>query len=143
MYSGASILLFWLFGLFMAEVYYISVAFQSVYNISATGAGVRLLPFVMTQIVVLMASSRIVPKIGRFKYVILAGPVFLALGSILLYTVKYGTSISHLMGFEVFLGIGIGLSMQNTMLAVQFELKKEPHLISAGTGLSVFSEFET
>lgn len=128
------------FGLFMLEVYYISVAFQAIYNTSATGAGIRLLPFIMVQIVILIASSRVIPLIGRYKYVITAGPVFLAIGSGLLYTVKYGTPISHLMGFQAFLGVGIGLCLQNTMVAVQHELKAEPWLVSAGTGLSVFSK---
>jgi hypothetical protein len=126
--------------MFMFEVYYLSIAYQAAYHTSATGAGVKLLPFILVQIAVLILSSRIIPIIGRFKWVIVAGPVFLAIGSGLLYTVKYGTPESHLYGFQVFLGIGIGLSLQNMMLAVQFELKNEPWLISAGTGLSVFSE---
>lgn len=124
----------------MFEVYYLSIGMQAAYNLSATDAGVRLLPFILTQIIILIASSRLIPYIGRFKYIIAAGPVFIAIGSGLLYTVKYGTPIQHLYGFQVFLGIGIGLSMQNSMLAVQFELKKEPWLISAGVGLAVFRE---
>ena len=124
----------------MLEVYYISVAFQAVYHTSATGAGVRLLPFIMVQIVVLIASSRIIPLIGRYKYVIVAGPFFLALGAGLLYSVKYGDSVTHVMGFQVFLGIGIGLALQNSMLSIQHTLKSEPWLISAGTGLGVFRE---
>jgi hypothetical protein len=125
----------------MLEVYYLSVAFQAVYHTSATGAGVRLLPFIMVQIVILIASSRIIPLIGRYKYVILAGPVFLAIGSGLLYSVKYGDSINHVMGFQVFLGIGIGLCLQNSMLAIQHQLKSEPWLISAGTGMGVFRKW--
>jgi hypothetical protein len=122
----------------MFEIYYLSIGMQAAYNISATDAGVRLLPFILTQIITLIASSRIIPKIGRFKYIIAAGPIFIAIGSGLLYSIKYGTPIQHLYGFQVFLGVGIGLSMQNSMLAVQFELKKEPWMISAGVGLATF-----
>lgn len=125
----------------MLEVYYLSLAFQAVYNNSATIAGVKLLPFILVQIVVLIASSRIIPLVGRFKWVIVAGPCFLAAGSGALYSIKYGTPETHLYGFQALLGIGIGLAMQNSMLAVQFELKAEPWLISAGTGVAVFSEF--
>jgi hypothetical protein len=103
----------------MFEVYYLSIGMQAAYNLSATDAGVRLLPFILTQIIVLIASSRVIPFIGRFKYIIAAGPIFIAIGSGLLYSIKYGTPIQHLYGFQVFLGIGIGLSMQNSMLAVQ------------------------
>lgn len=124
----------------MLLVYYLSLAFQAVYNNSATIAGVKLLPLIMTQIVILIGSSRVIAKIGRFKYPIVAGPVFLLAGSGALYSVKYGTPENYLYGFEVLLGIGIGLAMQNSMLAVQFELKAEPWLIPAGTGISIFSK---
>ena len=133
--------LFNLFAVFMLEVYFLSIGFQAVYNDSPTGAGVKLLPFILVQVATLIASSRIIPKIGRFKYVIITGPLFLMLASGLLYTVKYGTAEKNIYGFEVLLGIGIGMSLQNTMLAVQFELKKEPWLISAGTGMAVFVGF--
>lgn len=112
-------MLVFLFGLFMLEVYYISLAFQAVYGNSATMAGVKLLPMILVQIVVLIASSRIIPKLGRFKWVIVSGPVFLMIGCGLLYTVKYGVPETHIMGFEALLGVGIGVAMQNTMLAVQ------------------------
>lgn len=141
--SGASVVLFFLFAVFMLEVYYLSLAFQAIYNNSATQAGVKLLPFILVQIVILIASSRIIPLIGRFKYIIAAGPIFLAVGAGALYSVKYGTPENHVLGFEALLGVGIGLSLQNTMLAVQFELKKEPWLISAGTGIAVFCKSKT
>jgi hypothetical protein len=38
-------------------------------------------------------------------------------------------------------GIGIGMTLQNTMISVQFELKSRPWLISAGTGMVVFLGF--
>ncbi|ORY27750.1 major facilitator superfamily domain-containing protein [Naematelia encephala] len=130
-----------LFWVFMIEVYYLSEGYQAVYHTSATGAGVRLLPFILVQILTLIASSRIIPRIGRFKWVIVAGPCFLCLGSGLLYTVQYGTPESHLYGFQVLIGVGIGMALQNSMLVVQFVLKAQPRLISAGTGLVVFVGF--
>lgn len=103
----------------MFEVYYISLVLQAVYRNSATIAGVKLLPMILTQIVVLIGSSRVIPRLGRFKWVIVAGPCFLMLGCGLLYTVKYGVPENHILGFQALLGIGIGLAMQNSMLAVQ------------------------
>lgn len=138
---GAGLVLFFLFAVFMLEVYYLSIAFQAVYNNSATAAGVKLLPFILVQVFTLMASSRIIGRIGRFKYIIVAGPCFIALGAGLLYTVKYGTPQNHLLGFQALIGFGIGLSMQNSMLAVQFELKKEPWLVGFGTGCVIFIGF--
>ncbi|EIW65485.1 hypothetical protein TREMEDRAFT_13495, partial [Tremella mesenterica DSM 1558] len=138
---GVSLVLFFLFAIFMLEVYYLSEAFQAVYNNSATAAGVKLLPLILLQVFTLIASSRVIGRIGRFKYVILAGPCFLAIGSGCLYSVKYGTPQSHIYGFQVLLGIGLGVAMQNSMLAVQFEVKKEPWLVSAATGAVIFLGF--
>ena len=110
------------------------------YNFSAVKAGVHLLPLILVQVFVLILSSRVIPKIGRFKWVIVAGPLFLILACGLFYSVKYGDSVGHLYGYQVIFGVGIGLAMQNSMLAVQFDLKSQPWLISAGTGTAVFSE---
>lgn len=117
--SGAAIVLFCIFAVFMIEVYFLAIAFQAAYHTSATSAGVRLLPLILVQVFTLILSSRIIPKVGRFKWVIVAGPVFISIASGCLYTVKYGTPITHLYGFQVLLGVGIGMCMQNSMLAVQ------------------------
>ncbi len=88
-----------------------------------------------------MGSSRVIPLIGRFKWIIVAGTCLLTIGAGLLYSVDINTSEAHLYGYQAILGFGIGLFLQNSMLATQFELKSEPWLISAGTGLTVFLGF--
>lgn len=138
--SGAAGVLFNLFAVFMLEVYYISVAFQAVYHASATSAGVRLLPFILGQVATLIIMSRIIPIIGRFKWIIVAGPCFCALGCGLMYSVDHTTSVRHIYGYSTLIGFGIGMTMQNTMLAVQFDLKKQPWLVAAGTGTITFSQ---
>ncbi|ODN80391.1 hypothetical protein L202_02642 [Cryptococcus amylolentus CBS 6039] len=139
--AGASIVSFCVFGLFMILVYYLSLTFQAVHNISATGAGVRLLPLILVQVVTLIISSRIIPKIGRFKPVVALGPVFLSIASGLFYSIDYSTPLANLYGYQVILGVGIGCCLQNVMIAVQHDLKKEPWLISLGTGMVVFVGF--
>ena len=133
---------FCIFGAFTLTVYYLSEAYQAVYHTSATGAGIRLLPLILVQIFFLIASSRVVQLVGRLKPVIVIGPCFVALGTGLLYSIKYDTPSpeAHLYGYQAILGTGIGLCLQNTSLVVQFELKSEPWLISAGTGLVIFSK---
>ncbi|KAK4687774.1 MFS transporter, DHA2 family, glioxin efflux transporter, partial [Tremellales sp. Uapishka_1] len=139
--AGASAVLAMGFGTFMVTVYYLAEAYQAVYHTSATGSGIRLLPLILVQIAILIASSRIIPKLGRFKWVIVAGPCFCAIGSGLLYSVDINTNIRNLYGYQAIFGVGIGLFLQNSMIAVQFELKSEPWLISAGTGIAVFLGF--
>lgn len=138
---GAGICLSWLFAVFMLVVYYMSLNLQAVYHFSATAAGIRLLPMILTQVVALMVSARVIPLIGRFKWIIVCGPALLCIASGLLYSVKTGTSISHVYGYQVLIGVGIGMSMQNCMLAIQYDLKTQPRLISVGVGAGTFLGF--
>ncbi|WVQ84183.1 hypothetical protein IAT38_006333 [Cryptococcus sp. DSM 104549] len=139
--GAACIVAFCVFGLFMILVYYLSLTFQAVHHTSATGAGVRLLPLILVQVVTLIISSRVIPIIGRFKPVIVCGPIFIAIAAGLFYSISYTTPIANLYGYQVILGIGIGMCLQNIMVAVQHDLKSEPWLISLGTGLTVFIGF--
>ncbi|WWC67872.1 uncharacterized protein I206_101789 [Kwoniella pini CBS 10737] len=138
---GASMVCFCVFGVFMILVYYLSITYQAVYHTSATAAGVKLLPLILVQVATLIVSSRIIPKIGRFKPVIVCGPILLAIASGLFYTIKPSTPMAHLYGFQVILGVGIGCCLQNVMISVQHELRREPWLISLGTGMTVFIGF--
>ncbi|WWD22099.1 hypothetical protein CI109_106588 [Kwoniella shandongensis] len=139
--AGASIVSFCVFGTMMIQVYYLSLCYQAVYHTSATGAGVRLLPLILVQVFALIVSSRIIPRIGRFKPVIACGPVLLTISSGLFYTITYTTTEAHLYGYQAILGVGIGMCLQNVMIAVQHELRSEPWLISLGTGLVIFIGF--
>lgn len=89
----------------------------------------------------MVAGKFIVPALRRYKWVIAAGPVLLILGSGLLYSVKYGTPVSHLYGFQIILGVGVGLSLQNAILAIQNSLNSTPRLVPAGVGLGTYLGF--
>ncbi len=78
MRSGSSITAFSVFAVFTLIVYYISEGYQAVYHASATGAGVRLLPMILVQVFFLILSSRLIPRIGRFKPFLVIGPCFIA-----------------------------------------------------------------
>ncbi|KLT44397.1 MFS general substrate transporter [Cutaneotrichosporon oleaginosum] len=139
--AGATVVVFFLFFVFMIDVYYLSLALQTQWRFSATGAGVRLLPLILTQIVVMIITSRIIPLVGYIKWAIVAGPALIALGSGLLYTVDTHTPLSRLYGFQIIIGAGIGLALQNTMVSIQFDLRTEPSLIAMGMGAGTFLGF--
>ncbi|GMK56868.1 hypothetical protein CspeluHIS016_0307080 [Cutaneotrichosporon spelunceum] len=139
--AGSTLVLFFLFFVFMIDVYYLSLALQTQWRFSATGAGVRLLPLIMVQIVVMIITARIIPKLGYIKWIIVTGPALTALGSGLLYTVHVGTPVSHVYGFQAIIGAGIGMSLQNAMVSIQFDLRELPHLITMGVGVGTFFGF--
>ena len=50
---------------------------------------------------------------------LVAAPVFLALGSGLLYSLDENTPEAKIIGFQILAGMGVGLGMQNALVAVQ------------------------
>ncbi|WVQ71500.1 hypothetical protein IAR50_001038 [Cryptococcus sp. DSM 104548] len=139
--GGAAILGFFTFGLYMILVFYLSLTFQSVHHISATGAGVRLLPLIGALVAFLIISALVISYFSRYKPIICCGPVLLITASVLFSFIDSDTPLARLYGYQVVLGAGLGCCMQNIMLAVQNELRHEPGLLSMGTGLAVFVGF--
>lgn len=95
----------------------------------------------MVQIVVMIVTSRIIPMIRRFKWILVAGPCFIAIGSGLLYSVDEHSPLSHVYGYMVLIGAGIGMTLQNSMVCIQFDLRAQPRLITMGTGIGTFIGF--
>lgn len=55
------------------------------------------------------------------SYPFLVGaPVFLAVGSGLLYAISVSTSSAQLAGYQILAGIGTGIGMQNVVVAIQY-----------------------
>ncbi|KAL7413029.1 major facilitator superfamily domain-containing protein [Mrakia frigida] len=126
---------------FMAVVLYISISFQAVNGHSATRAGTDLLPMIVVQTVLIVAMGRIVAKFGRYKWIIVAGPLIMALGCGLVYSANALTQFAHVLGFIVLIGVGVAFFLQNVMVAAQVELKTEPRLIARGVGMVNFVAF--
>ncbi|KIM82572.1 hypothetical protein PILCRDRAFT_820439 [Piloderma croceum F 1598] len=121
--------------------YYIPIFYQAVKHHSATASGISLLPFMLGTVLSVISAGQIVGKIGYYWPFLVAAPVFLALGSGLLYSINTTTSEAKLIGFQIFAGIGVGLGMQNSLLAMQVEFRDQPALISQATSMGSFGQF--
>jgi hypothetical protein len=109
---------------------------------SATDAGIRLLPMIATQIVTLIVSGRLISRFGKAWYIITPGPVLIALGAALLTSIRSpNVPLSRTMGYEAIIGVGIGLFLQNTMILVQWDYHKTPRLIPQAMGAVMFWSF--
>ncbi|KAF8304792.1 MFS general substrate transporter [Clavulina sp. PMI_390] len=136
--TGAAFLNIFMWAVYVVAIYYLSEAYQAIYNASATNAGISLLPQIATQIFVLIFSGRIIARFGRSHWIIVAGPVFLTIGSGLLYSAGYPKPKHYYMGYSSILGFGIGLVLQNSIIAVQYVFHKQPKLMSIATGTVTF-----
>lgn len=84
--------------------------------------------------------GQIVGKIGRYWHFLVGGPIFLALGCGLLYTIDEFAPIARIIGFQILAGVGVGSTTQNGVFATQAEFKDQPQLIGQATGMTTFSQ---
>ncbi|KAJ7717016.1 hypothetical protein B0H16DRAFT_1476368 [Mycena metata] len=121
--------------------YYIPIFYQAVRARSATQSGIDLLPFMLGTVLTVIIPGQIVGRTGYYWPFLVGSPVFLALGSGLLYTLNSTTSSAKLIGVQILAGIGIGMGMQNGLLAIQVEFRANPKLLAQATSMASFAQF--
>ncbi|THU88693.1 transporter, partial [Dendrothele bispora CBS 962.96] len=116
--------------------YYLPIFYQATKNHSATRSGIDLLAFLLACVLTVIISGILIGRVQRYWPFLLLSPVFLAVGSGLLYSIEVNTSNSNIIGYQILCGIGIGLGMQNVIMAIQVEFKSEPHYLSQATSMA-------
>ncbi|MDP9792078.1 EmrB/QacA subfamily drug resistance transporter [Catenuloplanes nepalensis] len=93
--------------------------FQIGRGYSPTEAGLLTIPMMAGVLISSIVAGRMITKSGKVKPYILTGTVVLVLGFLLLSTIDHQTSLYLVGGAMLLVGAGVGLSMQNLILAVQ------------------------
>ncbi|KAJ7330852.1 ABC transporter [Mycena albidolilacea] len=114
--------------------YYIPIFYQAARHHSATKSGIDLLPFMLE---VVLTSLSAVQVVCSWPF-LTVGPLFLAVGSGLLYSIKSSTSSASLIGLQILAGIGTGMGMQNSTLTMQVEFRDSPWLLGQSTSMVLF-----
>ncbi|KAJ6585707.1 major facilitator superfamily domain-containing protein [Mycena capillaripes] len=125
---------------FLLFSYYIPIFYQAVRHHSATKSGIDLLPFVLGVVVTIISAGQIVARIGYYWHFLACGPIFLGVGSGLLYTLRTTSSSASTTGYQILAGIGTGVGMQNSLLAIQVEFKDKPKLLGQATSMATFAQ---
>jgi EmrB/QacA subfamily drug resistance transporter len=86
---------------------------------SPTAAGLLTIPMVAGLLLSSTVSGLLITRTGRWKAFLLAGSILVVAGFGLLSTIDHETDMVLLGVFLFVLGVGIGMSMQNLVLAVQ------------------------
>ncbi|MGY2064304.1 MFS transporter [Blastococcus sp. SYSU DS0619] len=86
---------------------------------SPTEAGLLTIPMVGGLLISSTVSGLLITRFGRWKVFLAAGSILVVTGFGLLATIDHETDMVLLSGFLFVLGTGIGMSMQNLVLAVQ------------------------
>jgi EmrB/QacA subfamily drug resistance transporter len=86
---------------------------------SPTAAGLLTIPMVGGLLLSSTVSGILITRTGRWKNFLVSGSMLVVLGFALLAMVDHETNMVLLGGFLFVLGVGIGMTMQNLVLAVQ------------------------
>jgi EmrB/QacA subfamily drug resistance transporter len=98
---------------------YLSLYFQRAKAMSPTEAGLMSVCMVGGLLVTSIVSGRVITRTGRWKRWLVGGMVAVIAGIGLLATIDADTPLTHTGAFMAVLGLGLGATMQNLVLAVQ------------------------
>ncbi|MBM9460898.1 MFS transporter [Nocardioides sp. zg-536] len=98
---------------------YLSQYFQTSRGMSPTEAGLMSIAMVGGLLVSSIVSGKIITRTGRWKRWLVSGMVLLIVGIALLGTIDATTSLWIVGLFMALVGLGVGATMQNLVLAVQ------------------------
>jgi MFS family permease len=93
--------------------------FQIARGYSPTEAGLLTIPMMLGSLLGSAGSGQVITRTGRWKRFLVAGSLLLVAGLAMLGTIDHTTPIWHLSIFMALMGLGMGMLMQNLVLAVQ------------------------
>jgi hypothetical protein len=96
---------------FLSAAYYLPFFYQAKGR-TAQQSGIDIIPFMLAAVVGTFGSGALVNVTGHYLSYLIGGPLIAAVGGGLLYTVDEFTPNRKLIGFQILLGIGLGLAFQ-------------------------------
>ncbi|MFJ3958904.1 DHA2 family efflux MFS transporter permease subunit [Arthrobacter sp. NPDC090010] len=98
---------------------FIGQYFQVARGATPTEAGLLTLPMIFTNLVGSTVAGQLISRFGRWKGYLVAGTILTAAGMLLLGTIDHETDFWITGIYMAVLGLGLGMTMQNLVLAVQ------------------------
>jgi EmrB/QacA subfamily drug resistance transporter len=115
---------------------FLSQYFQISLGKSPTMAGLMSLPLIFGLLVSSTVAGQLITKYGRWKMYLVGGAAVMTIGMLLLATIDARTSVLVLALYMAVLGIGVGMLMQNLVLAAQNDVPA--HELGATTSALTF-----
>ncbi|WP_082392975.1 MDR family MFS transporter [Nocardia arizonensis] len=93
--------------------------FQTARGYSPTAAGVLTIPLVAGMLTGSVGSGQLITRFGKWKGFVVTGGALLVIGFGLLSTIDHATDLWLVGAYITVVGLGVGMMMQNLVLAVQ------------------------
>lgn len=134
--AAASWFSFTLGSAFLLLVYYLPIWFQAVKGASAVRSGIMNIPMILTMVVASVFAGIGVTTVGYYAPLMIASTILTSIGVGLMYTFVPGTGHEKWIGYQALAGIGIGLGLQQPLIAVQTVLPISK--VPVGTSVIIF-----
>lgn len=121
---------------FFLFVYFLPLWFQAIKGVSATKSGIMSLPLILGVVICSVIAGGLVTYLGYYSPFMIGSSVLMAIGAGLLTTFETNTGHSKWIGYQAIFGIGVGMGMQQILIAVQTVLP--PADVPTGTALVMF-----
>ncbi|KAK8058208.1 MFS general substrate transporter [Apiospora phragmitis] len=120
-------------------LYWYPIWFQAVRGASALQSGTMLLPLILAQLVFSVVSGGLVQRTGYYLPEVVAGNVFIALGSGLTTMFVPSTGAGEWIGYQILVGAGRGLALQVLVTAMQANVPNED--ASIASAYAMFAQY--
>ncbi|HEX8387340.1 MAG TPA: MDR family MFS transporter [Rubricoccaceae bacterium] len=118
-FSASVVALFFYGAAFIGLIVFLPLFLINVVGVSATQAGIALIPFSMGVVFGSTVSGQLVSRFGQYKPFMVGGGAVLAVGTFLLSRMTVDTSFWEVTAYTVICGLGVGPSLPLFPLAVQ------------------------
>ncbi|CAD6441947.1 2f7a18d7-e586-4b93-8b0c-640762a50d6d [Sclerotinia trifoliorum] len=118
-HSILQILSFCGFVCLFVPTYYIPLYFQFTRGDSPLEAGVRLLPFIILGVTATFLNGALLPVLGYYMPWYFFGGTLVIIGSALMYTTSFTTSVAAIYGYTILIGVGVGAFAQQSFAVSQ------------------------
>jgi len=118
-FRTANIALFFQGAAFLSTIAFLPLFMINVLGVSATGAGLTLVPLSLGVVTGSVVAGQLVSRFGRYRLLILIGSTIMLVGIFLLSRLTPDVTQGHVTWLMVITGLGIGPSMPLYTLAIQ------------------------
>ena len=123
---------------FFVYVYYLPIWFQAIKGASATKSGIMNLPLILGLVLMSVVAGVLVTVTGYYVPFVIASSVLMSIGAGLLTTLTPASYHGMWIGYQAIFGFGVGMGMQQALIAVQTVLPKKD--VPIGTAIVMFSQ---
>ncbi|KAK5112775.1 hypothetical protein LTR62_003873 [Meristemomyces frigidus] len=118
--------------------YFLPTWFQAIKGTSAVHSGIDTIPLVLALVVGNIGAGQVTGRIGYYTSQAYASAIIMPIGAGLLTTLHVSTSHASWIGYQILLGFGIGLGMQQGNMAAQTTMARQH--VSMAVSLMMFMQ---